>query len=51
MLKSSLALLIAALFCSGVSAQGPEGSISSIASSKCIQVKGANFNDGTAIVM
>ena len=50
MLKSSLVLLTAALFCSGVSAQ--EASISSAASpSSCIQVSGANFKDGTAIVM
>lgn len=49
MLKLSLALLTAALFCSDVSAQD---SISSSASpSSCIQVKGANFKDGTAIVM
>ncbi|KAF8687096.1 hypothetical protein AX14_003716 [Amanita brunnescens Koide BX004] len=53
MLKSSLALLTAALFCSGVSALGPEASIASAASSnlKCIQVKGSSFAEGMAIVM
>ena len=45
----SLALLTIALFCSGTSA-GPQA-ITSVESSKCLQVRNSNFKDGTAVEM
>ncbi|KAJ6543908.1 ricin B lectin domain-containing protein [Mycena capillaripes] len=48
--SSSFSLVLAAaLFCGGVSAQGPVASISSAQSSKCLQVRGSKFHDGTAV--